>query len=320
MRLLKTVGSTILLAAVAGCGTDASEGDAAEANAAEANEAAAAATPAPPSEDGVVLVRAEDYGFRAPSTFPSGWVTLRFENQGEEDHFLLVWRLPEGRTFDDYAAQVAEPFQEHYTRYRAGEVDQATFFEELVAAIPEWFYEAVPMGGPGFTSPGHTSETTIHLDPGGNYVLECYVRSMVEDHRFHGSEGMLRPLIVSTEATGQEPPEPDIEITIDNEGLAVAGDLSAGSHLARVRVEDNPEGFVRHNVHLARLEGEQTTEDVASWLNWVDAMVPPAPAEFLGGAGQTAAGRTSYLEVDLVPGRYAWISEAHGYVHEFTVE
>ena len=184
MRVLKTAGSMILLAAVVGCGTGA-------------------------SESGVILIRAEDYAFRAPSTFPSGWVKLRFENQGEEDHFLLVWRLPEGKTFDEWAAEVSEPFQEHYTRYRAGEVDQATFFEKLIAALPEWFYEAVPMGGPGFTAPGRTSETMIYLEPGDNYVLECYVRSMVEDHRFHGSEGMLRPLIVTADTSALQPPEAD---------------------------------------------------------------------------------------------------------------
>ena len=298
MRVLKTAGSMILLAAVVGCGPGA-------------------------AESGVILVRAEDYAFRAPSTFPSGWVKLRFENQGEEDHFLLVWRLPEGKTFDEYAAEVAKPFQEHYTRYRAGAVDQATFFEQLIAALPEWFYEAVPMGGPGFTAPGRTSETMIYLEPGDNYVLECYVRSMVEDHRFHGSEGMLRPLIVTADASALQPPEADNEITISSSGLAVTGTQSAGSHIVRVRVEDVPEGFIRHNVHLARLEGGQTAAEVARWLDWVDAMLPPAPAEFLGGAGQTVAGRESYLMVDLEPGRYAWISEVHGmagFVHEFTVE
>lgn len=319
MRVRNTAGLMLLLAVAWGCGSDASDRDATE-----TTEGEEVATPVAASgEPGVLLVRADDYEFRAPSTFPSGWVRLRFENQGEEDHFFLLWRLPEGRTFDEYDAEVAEPFQEHYTRYRAGEVDQAAFFEQLTAAIPEWFYEAVPMGGPGFTAPGRTSETMIYLEPGENYVLECYVRSMIEDHRFHGSEGMLRPLIVTAEASGLEPPEADAEITISNSGLAVTGDLSAGSHVVRVRVEEVPDGLVRHNVHLVRLEADQTAAEVAPWLNWVDAMVPPAPAEFLGGASQTVAGRESYLMVDLEPGRYAWISEMHGiegFIHEFTVE
>jgi hypothetical protein len=36
-----------------------------------------------------------------------------------------------------------------------------------------------------------------------------------------------------------------------------------------------------------------------------------------------AAGKTAYMTVELVPGRYAWVSEAYGsrgMVREFTVE
>lgn len=319
MRGMSVGGFVILLTAVAGCGTGASDQDATRAP----DTASVAPVAAVSDSPGVIRVSAEEYGFNARSKFPSGWVNLRFENEGEEEHFLLVWRLPEGKIFDDYAAEVAEPFQQLYTRYVAGNLDRATFFEELTAALPEWFFEAVPMGGPGFTAPGHTSETIIYLEPGDNYVLECYVRSMQEDHRFHGSEGMLRPLVVTTEASGLEPPEHDVEITISNSGLKVAGDLNAGSHMVKVRVEEDPEGFLGHNVHLARLNADGSSREAALWLNWVDELVPPAPVEFLGGAGQTIAGRESYVAIDLEPGRYAWISEMHGidgFVHEFTVE
>jgi hypothetical protein len=272
---------------------------------------------------GVIEVKAEEYAFTAPPTFPSGWVELRFDNQGKEPHFLIIWDLPDGKTFGDYHSEVAKPFEQFYAKYRSGELDQAMFFEQLIAAIPEWFYSAVPKGGPGFTAPGHTSKTTIYLEPGDNYVMECYVRAMTQDDSFHGSHGMLRPLIVSEEASGMEPPEADVEISLSSFELAVSGDLSAGSHTARVQVADTPEGFIRHNVHLAKLEGEMTATEVAPWLNWVDAMLPPAPAVFLGGAGQTVAGRESYLTFDLEPGRYTWVSEAfgvQGMVHEFTVE
>jgi hypothetical protein len=312
------VGIFVSLVALAGCEAP-STNEAMDSTVAEDGSQ----EPIPENEPGVVVIKAEEYAFTAPSIFPSGWVWLRLDNQGAEPHFLLVWNLPDGKTFDDYAAEVAVPFQELYTRYRAGELDQAQFFEQLLAAIPDWFYQAVPMGGPGFTAPGQISETMIHLDPDDNYVLECYVRSMKQDDRFHGSEGMLRPLIVSEEATGLEPPEADIGITLSTFEIAVEGDLSAGPHIARVSVTDVPEGFVRHNVHLARLEADRTAEEVASWMNWVDAMVPPAPAEFIAGAGQTVAGRQSYLSFDLEPGRYAWVSELHGIqgmVYEFTVE
>ena len=311
MRNPFVLGTFLSLAALAGCETRPPEPVSAKES--SANEV----------EPGVVLVTAEEYAFTAPPTFPSGWVKLRFENRGEEPHFLLVWDLPDGRTFTDYTAEVAMPFQALYTQYRAGELDQAGFFEKLIAAIPEWFYDAVPMGGPGFTAPGMTSETTIHLEPGDNYALECYVRSKTKADRFHGAEGMLRPLIVTDEATGLEPPEADIDISLSSFDIAVEGEPTAGPLVAKVSVADVPEGLIRHNVHLVRLEGDDAVADVASWMNWVDEMLPPSPARFLGGSGQTVAGRDSFLELELEPGRYAWVSEMHGpqgMVHEFTVE
>ncbi len=301
----------VLFAGLAGCQTESPPEEA-------AGQLAKSGT-----EPGLVEVKAEEYAFTAPPTFPSGWVKLRFDNQGQEPHFLLIWDLPDGKTFDDYASEVSRPFQEFYTQYRSGDLDQATFFDQLIAAIPEWFYSAVPKGGPGFTAPGHSSETTVYLEPGDNYVMECYVRSATQGDRFHGAEGMLRPLIVTEQPSGMEPPPADIEITLSSFELTVEGDLSAGQHVAKVSVLDVPEGFIRHNVHLARVEGERSAADVASWMDWVDAMLPPAPATFIGGAGQTVEGRDSYVPFDLEPGRYVWVSEmfgTQGMVHEFTVE
>ncbi|MDX1385306.1 MAG: hypothetical protein R3190_16760 [Thermoanaerobaculia bacterium] len=286
----------------------------------EAPEPAAAATTA---AAGVVDIRAEDYTFTAPPTFPSGWVTLRLMNEGEEPHFVSIIELPEGVTFDDYASNVSAPFDELYAAYRAGDLDQTAFFEKLGAAVPEWFVTARRAGGPGFTSPGRTSETMVRLVP-GSYVMECYVRSMNESDTFHGKHGMLRPLIVSEASTSLAPPQADVEITLANYELTIEGDLSAGRHVARVRVEENPEGLVFHNVHLARLDGDGSAQAGAEWLDWVDFMLPPAPVELLGGAGQASAGQESYFAFELEPGRYAWMAELHGkargMVEEFEVE
>lgn len=303
-------------AVLAGCGTPAAE------EAAEPAPAAAEAPAAPSREPGVIDVTAEDYSFTAPPTFPSGWVKLRFHNEGAEPHFMFMLDLPEGVSFDDYAGKVAQPFSDLYKRYRSGELDRSAFLDQLGAAVPEWFLTARRAGGAGFTSPGVTSETTVYLEP-GDYTMECYVRAMGEGDTFHGAHGMLRPLIVTEERSGLEPPEADIEIALRNYEISVEGDLSAGRHVARVTVEEDPEGLVFHNVHLVRLEEGRTAAEVAAWMDWVDAMLPPAPAEFLGGAGQMSAGGESYVTVELTPGRYAWISEAwgpQGMVYEFSVD
>ena len=176
------------------------------------------------------------------------------------------------------------------------------------------------MGGVALTSPGRTAETTVLLEP-GDYVMECYV--VAEDGQFHGSLGMLRPLIVTEDATGLEPPEPDVRITLTNYAMQVEGDLGAGEHVIAVEAAEQAEGIVLHDVNLARLGADASLDEVGAWMDWVDALRPPAPAEFLGGADHLAGGTTSYFTADLEPGRYAFVSEgfaSRGMVHEFTVQ
>ena len=124
-------------------------------------------------------------------------------------------------------------------------------------------------------------------------------------------------------ATGAAPPEADVEITLSNYSLAIAGEMTAGEHTVHVRVSEAPEGIIRHNVHLARLDGDSTAESAATWLDWVDNMVAPAPVAFLGGVGQLDAGREGFFTFSLEPGRYAWVSEtwgAQGMLQEFVVD
>lgn len=293
-----------------------------------AGEAGSAGEPEPAAdlapESHVVEVTTTDYAFTAPPSLPSGWNTLRLTNEGEQTHFLLLWRVPEDRNFGDFTSQIVGPFNEMYAEYRAGELGREEFLQELGTVLPDWFASLERKGGPGFTAPGRTSQTTVQLEP-GNYVMECYVRAPDEEGvRFHNALGMLRPLIVTDEPSGASPPEADIEMTLSSYELAIEGEPRRGEQTVRVHVTEYPEGgLLGHNVHLVRLEGDTTVEEVAQWMDWIDALQPPAPAEFLGGAEQLQAGATSYFTVNLEPGRYAWISEgyaANGMVKEFTIE
>lgn len=273
--------------------------------------------PAPP----VVEVRTTDYAFHAPSEIRSGWTTFRMTNGGQEPHFLILWRLPDDRTFDDYASQVIEPFVTLLGRYKTGELTREQLFEQLGGALPDWLdLGAMGRGGPGFLSPGRSAETTVELEP-GSYVMECYMVNA--DGAIHNDLGMLRPLTVTEESTGASPPEADVELTLANYEIRSQGELEPGENTIRVRVADRPEGLLGHDIHLARLDDDTDLDEVTRWMDWVDGLTPPAPVEFLGGAEQVAPGEASYLTVDLEPGRYAWISEGYasqGMIHEVSVE
>ena len=272
---------------------------------------------APPA--GVVEVTLEDFAFIAPPRMASGWTTFRMTNTGEQPHFLSFWKLPEGVDFAAYA-EFGRMFQDHYDSYFGGETSQQEMIDSVVAGLPEWFGDLIAGSGVALTSPGHTAETTVLLEP-GDYVMECYV--VTPEGRFHGSEGMLRPLIVTEENTGLEPPDADVHVTLSNYVMEVEGNLTAGEHVIAVHATERAEGIVFHDVNLARLSPEASLEEVGTWMSWIDALRIPEPAEFLGGADHIAAGATSYFRVNLEPGRYAFVSEgfaAQGMVHEFTVQ
>lgn len=307
-----------ILVSLAGCGDAPPASEATgEAPTEAAVETAAGEPQAPP----VVEIVSRDYEFRAPSELPSGWNTLRMINEGEEPHFLVLWLLPEGKTFDDYIAQVYEPFMAEFARYQSGEVTRDEMLGSLGGALPEWL-DLVRMGrgGVGLVSPGRTGVTSVELPP-GDYVMECYM--VTAEGEVHNQLGMLRPLTVTEEGTGASPPEADAEIVISNAAFAVSGNLGAGEKTIRVEVAEAPEGFLGHDIHLARLDEGTAVEEVAAWMDWIDHLNPPSPADWLGGAEQVPPGSASYLHVDLTPGRYAWISEGYGsqgLVQEFQIE
>lgn len=276
-----------------------------------------------PAEPGVVEVTAKDFEFEAPAEIPSGWTTIRFVNAGEQEHFVLLWRLPEGRTFAEYRRGAVDAFTRVWDRYASGELDRAGAERALGSEIAEWFFtEVKPAGGVGLTEAGRTSRATVHLEPGG-YVMECYVKT--PQGTWHTNRGMLRPLTVTAEAGGGSPPEPDAELTLSNYRIAVSGELRAGTRTVAVRVADDPEGFVMHDVNLVRLDDGADLQELVRWMDWMDldGFRSPAPGRSLGGVEHMPAGSTGYMTVELEPGRYAWVSEgygARGMAEEFTVE
>jgi len=276
-----------------------------------ADTAAAAGPP-------VVEITAVDYAFRAPAELPSGWTTIRMENAGAEEHFLSLWKLPEGRTLEDYVGEVAPAFGEAY----AALVEGASKEEAgaiLGQAIPAWYAEVVPMGGPGFLSPGRTGETTVRLEP-GTYVMECYVKT--PDGRFHGELGMIQQLTVTADSTGVAEPSGDVEVVLSNAGIVGPSSLAAGEHTVMVRFSEQPEIGLGNDVHLVRLQEGTDLEELAAWMDWmeIEGLKAPAPAEFLGGAQERSAGESAYFRVEVEAGRYGWVSEPLGRISRVEVE
>ncbi|MGH7571071.1 MAG: hypothetical protein ACREMK_04415 [Gemmatimonadota bacterium] len=268
-------------------------------------------------------VTAVDYAFQAPAEIPSGWTTFRLKNEGQEEHFLLLSRLPDGKTLEDYKREVTAPFDSVWYSLKAGSIDKVEAGRRLGSLLPDWYLSSVEqMGGTGLVAPGGISQASAKLDP-GTYVIECYVKT--SDGEFHASLGMVRQMIVTDASSDAPAPEADLEMTLSNYDITIDEQVTPGEHTVAVHFQEHPEVGLGNDVHLARLEDDTDVDEVVQWMDWmnVDGLRSPAPVEFLGGTQEMPVGHTAYFTVNLEPGHYLWISESTaelGMLKEFTVE
>lgn len=264
-----------------------------------------------------VIARHEgsDYVFDLSATeVPAGWTTFDFSNQTHTTHFVYLAKVPEyaeSVTLEQWVENVTVPFQRVMDLLNAGDANPFAPFDDMAP----YFFEATPSGGPGFTGGFIDSRTTVNLAP-GVYVLECYVKNA--DGVFHSSIGMIEMLTVTEEENGAPEPSGSLGVTVSTSGIEMEGRVRPGAQTIEVQWADQQTyaHFLGHDVHLIRLDDDLDASEVADWMNW---MLPEGlessrwstlgPATFIGGVQTMSAGSTGYFDVNLKPGRYAWVSE-----------
>lgn len=275
--------------------------------------AADIATAADGDEPGIVDVNISGLSFSAPDRVPSGWLTFRVHNSSPMVHFAVVEKLPPGISIAEQQKEAAPVFQQGMDLLSQGETEAA---QMKFAELPEWFSRVQYLGGPGLTSGGKTSQTTLRLEP-GTYLLECYVKTNGRFHSYNplpGQYGMVHEFIVTGEPSAVREPEATLDLTISTDGGIIApahikpGRQTFAIHFTDQKVYAN---FAGHDVHLARITKDTDLDQLENWMDWTrpHGLETPAPVTFLGGSNEMPAGNTAYYTVSLQPGRYAWIAE-----------
>jgi hypothetical protein len=248
----------------------------------------------------VVEITAVDYAFDAPDSIPSGWVTLRMENRGSELHHFHLYRLPEGRTPEDFREVTLAPADSVRSLLAAGERQRALAF--LRASVPDWarLGNLTIRGGVGAVAPDATGRVTAKLAP-GQYVMFCLVRS--PSGVPHYVNGMIGGLTVTEASSGAEPPEADLTMRTSGRDLAVEGAFEPGENTVRFVVDSVPDvPDSTRTAWFARMDSTTSAEDLADWI--LEGSPLPAPARFLGGFEYYPASDPIYFTVDLEPGRH----------------
>lgn len=248
--------------------------------------------------------------FQMPEEIPSGLTTFRYNNNSGMTHFILFDKMPlvdgEQKNLEHLEAEVANVFSDAMTLINEGKNEDAmTKFGEL----PAWFGQVVYTGGVGLVAGGSVAQVTLDMDS-GVYVFECYVKS---NGVFHNVEGMTAELHVTGEGAEHSLPNAPVTIQVNEAGFTMEGVPVEGLNTFKVNYNYQKvhENFVTNDVHIVRLDGSASEDDIKKWMNWMDpeAFGTPAPATFVGGIQEMPEGNSGYFTVRLEPGRYALISE-----------
>lgn len=254
---------------------------------------------APPAQAAatVVNVTATEFAFVAPDTVRAGLVTLRFKDQGQEPHQVVVMRIDSGKTIADLQAMATDPNMR----------------------VPGWL--AFPIGV-SVIAPGDSGDATAVLTP-GHYVMVCFIAS--PDGTPHIMKGMVKPFEVAASAMSPAPePTADLTITEKDYDFVFSAPLTAGTHT--IRVENA--GPQVHEIAINQLAPGKTLADMQAWV--AGGMKGPPPAKPFGGVTGPDVGGHQFFTATFTPGTYVLMCFVpdqgdgkphfmHGMVKEITV-
>lgn len=258
----------------------------------------------------VINIVTRGMDFQSVDTISSGWNTFVYDNLSNEAHFFLLDKYPDGKTIENTISDVAPVFAEGMDLINIGKSEEGF---AAFGKLPAWYFDIVFSGGSGIISPKHRAVSTLNLEP-GYYVMECYVK--MANGKFHTLMGMAKPLIVTKEDSGHEPPKATSNIVLSGEeGISWDQPITKGRHTFSVYVKDQKphENFIWHDINIARLDAAADIEALEKWMDWSHpkGLITPVPngVTFLGGVNDMPSGSTGYFTVDLEPGKYVFISE-----------
>jgi hypothetical protein len=245
------------------------------------------ASPAAAASTNQLTVQAGEYAYLLHGKPTAGWVTINFENDGVEYHMMVVQKLKPGVTVKQLKVAV-------------GAQDQNAAFGELVNGDPTVY------GTPDVLAPGQMVTTVAQL-AGGHYGILCFVPA-AGDGKPHALHGMITTFDVGVKKSSARPPTDGVQdVTLTDSSIAVPPSGITAHAILKV----TNTGTDIHSFTVARINSGQTLDDVKTYFdnffNTGQTSATP-PGMLVGGVSSVKPGGVSYLELDLKPGHYGYVS------------
>jgi hypothetical protein len=271
---------------VAGCGDDDENAAETGTTTTEVPEEETTATTAPeaePAEVTTITATAVDYAFQTEeplTTVAPGLVRVDLTNTGTEEHQATLIRLNDGVTLEQF-------------------IQGATADETGVTA----FSLFTGYGGPNAAAPsGGTSSSTQALVE-GNYLMICFIPSPA-DGVPHAAKGMVTPFTVVGEAPAVEAALPDDDVAGAIELADFAFTVPEGfDGQGTFAVTNN--GPQQHELTIYALAEGATVDQALDFFGGEASGAPPVAS--VGGLAAVDIDVTTYIELDLEPGEYAFV-------------
>jgi hypothetical protein len=232
-----------------------------------------------------LTVKAGEYTYKLSGSPKAGWVTITFDNVGVEYHVMSMAALKKGVTAKQLVAAASSQDNDAFAKIAKG--------DGQVGGVPDVL-------APGFKS------TTITNLPAGHYGMLCYIAA--PDGTPHFEHGMVKVFDVGTPKSSAKPPQDGVrDVTLTDSGITIP----SNGIPRRATLKVTNEGTEQHSFTLVKLKSGKTFDEADAYFNeFFNSGTAPgeAPAEIVGGVSSLAPSGIGYLEVNLQPGHYAYVS------------
>jgi hypothetical protein len=233
-----------------------------------------------------LTVKAGEYAYQLSGKPKAGWVQIDFDNAGQQDHMMAMFKLKKGTTNKQLKGALLSDDQSALGKIAAPGGDPSVG------------------GGPALVGPGQKTTTLTKL-PAGTYGLACFVAA--PDGSPHAAHGMYKVFTVKGKSNLKPPTDGVADVTLNDTTITVP----PGNAPKSLTVKVTNDGTTPHSFQLVKINDGKTLDDVKAYFDTLlgtGKAEGEAPGTLVGGVDAVPPHGVAYVEWSLPAGNYGYVS------------